>query len=107
MLQQSLSKLQTPSCNRCSCNIIVGGATKSQQVAKGSIDEAIQSFFLRGKDKYGDKIARFRASPKVHKSPWALRPVIAKCGTYIECLRGCPSNFFGMHIMRAFTLFMG
>eukprot|EP00984_Skeletonema_dohrnii_P010740 scaffold4215_cov128-Skeletonema_dohrnii-CCMP3373.AAC.1 len=53
---------------------------------EGSIDEAIQSFFLRGKDKYGDKIARFRASPKVHKSPWALRPVIAKCGTYIECL---------------------
>ena len=27
--------------------------------------------------------------------------------SHLCLLRGCPSNFFGMHIMRAFTLFMG
>lgn len=53
---------------------------------EGTIDEAIQDFFSRGKEYYGDKIARFRATPKVHKTPWALRPVIAKCGTTVECL---------------------
>lgn len=43
-------------------------------------------FFHQTEEKYGDNIARFRASPKVHKSPWNLRPVIAKCGTTIKDL---------------------
>ena len=51
-----------------------------------SICPEIQAFFHRTEEKYGDNIARFRASPKVHKSPWNLQPVIAKCGTTIEGL---------------------
>ena len=57
------------------------GSTYSDTI----IDE-IQTFFTRGSRKFGNKRAVFRAMPKIHKSPWALRPVIAKVGTTIECI---------------------
>jgi hypothetical protein len=41
---------------------------------------------LRSFDTYGDKIAPFRATAKVHKNPVKLRPMVAKCGTAIEAL---------------------
>lgn len=52
----------------------------------GSIPDEIQTYLYKNQQKHGDTVARFRASPKVHKNPWALRPVIAKCGTTIEGL---------------------
>ena len=38
------------------------------------LGKAVQTYIYRGREKYGDSIARFRASPKVHKDPWTLRP---------------------------------
>ena len=53
-----------------------------------TIEESIRAdFFNRGRKLHGTNIAKFRATVKVHKLPaQKLRPVIAKCGTSIECL---------------------
>ena len=40
----------------------------------------------QGYKKYGDKIAKCRATMKVHKSPWKQQPVVSKCGTLLECI---------------------
>ena len=44
------------------------------------------TFFKRAMQIYGDNIARFRATAKVHKFPVKLRPVVAKVGTAIEAV---------------------
>ncbi|KAL7522484.1 hypothetical protein ACHAWX_007171 [Stephanocyclus meneghinianus] len=42
-------------------------------------------------------IAQFRATVKVHKQPWQLRPVVAKIGTYIEGLsKWLDKQLFGL-----------
>jgi hypothetical protein len=50
------------------------------------LPKKVLTFMLRSFDTYGDKIAPFRATAKVHKNPVKLRPVVAKCGTAIEAL---------------------
>ena len=50
------------------------------------LPKKVITFMLRSFDTYGDKIAPFRATAKVHKNPVKLRPVVAKCGTAIEAL---------------------
>ena len=51
-----------------------------------SFEESVLTYFNRAKDAYGDRVAIFRATAKVHKDPVKLRPVVAKCGTYIEAV---------------------
>ena len=53
---------------------------------KEVLGEAVVTYMSRGYKKYGDKIAKFRSTVKVHKSPWKLRPVVSKCGTLLECI---------------------
>ena len=39
------------------------------------------TFFNRNRKIYGDNIARFRATAKVHKHPVKLMPIVAKVST--------------------------
>ena len=50
------------------------------------LDRSVLTFFYRAQKLYGDKLAVFRATAKVHKNPVMYRPVVAKCGTAIEAV---------------------
>ena len=52
----------------------------------------VLTFFKRGMELYGDSIARFGATAKVHKLPEMLRPVVAKVGTAIESVSSAASR---------------
>ena len=53
---------------------------------KDALGDEIARFMMRGYTLYGDKVAKFRFTVKVHKQPIMLRPVVSKVGTYIECV---------------------
>jgi hypothetical protein len=53
---------------------------------KDALEEPVVTFMLRGYKKFGDKISKFRATIKIHKNPPKTRPVVSKCGTYLECI---------------------
>ncbi len=53
---------------------------------RDALGEATLTFMLRGYRSFGDKIAKFRTTVKIHKNPWKLRPAVAKCGTILECM---------------------
>ncbi|KAL7515990.1 hypothetical protein ACHAWX_001051 [Stephanocyclus meneghinianus] len=41
---------------------------------------------IRSYKLFGDKIPMFIAIVKIHKNPWKLCPIVAKCGTILECV---------------------
>ena len=43
-------------------------------------------YIHEGLCQFKDKIARFRMSGKVHKSPWKTRPIVCCVGTSMNCL---------------------
>ena len=53
---------------------------------KNILGDEVCTFMLRGYREFGDKIAQFRTTVKIHKNPWKLRPIVAKCGTILECV---------------------
>ena len=42
------------------------------------------TFFKRGEEQCGDKIAQFYLTIKVHKTPYKFRPIVATCGTLLS-----------------------
>jgi hypothetical protein len=74
--------------NRCAfqreLNAMTYKALRFQNAA--SIPEHIRSYISKCYDIAGTKQGRFRATAKVHKSPHALRPINAKCGTGPESI---------------------
>lgn len=50
----------------------------------GLISEAEGTYLLEALDRYEDKPTRFRLSIKVHKSPWATRPIVCCAGTALN-----------------------
>ena len=51
-----------------------------------NLPKNVRIYFTRAKKKYGERIAIFRVSAKVHKDPVMFRPIVAKCGTWIEAI---------------------
>jgi hypothetical protein len=54
--------------------------------SKSALGEEVARFMMRGYTLYGDSVAKFCFTVKVHKQPVMLRPVVSKVGTYIECV---------------------
>ena len=53
---------------------------------KEALGNSIRIFMLQSYKLFGDKIPTFRAIVKIHKNPWKLRPIVAKCSTILECV---------------------
>ena len=50
------------------------------------IPKSVLTFLKHSRKTHKNRVAIFRATAKVHKTPVCLRPVVAKCGTTIEAL---------------------
>ena len=49
-----------------------------------TISEAETTFLMRAKRRNPNKLARFRCTAKVHKTPWKTRPIVCCSGTWIN-----------------------
>ena len=49
-----------------------------------ALEEPVCIFLGRCKRLYRNKIAKFYGTIKIHKSPWKVRPIVSKVGTYLE-----------------------
>ena len=48
------------------------------------ISKAENTYLIRAYKKCGERIARFRMTMKVHKTPWKMRPIVACSGTWMN-----------------------
>ena len=48
------------------------------------ISKAEYTFLIRALKYYPDKLARYRQTCKIHKTPWKMRPIIACVGTFMN-----------------------
>ena len=51
---------------------------------RDSIAPNEQLFLRRAMEQFPSKFARFRLTPKVHKSPWTTRPIVSCSGTFMN-----------------------
>ena len=49
-----------------------------------TISKAEETFLRRSINKYPDKLARFRMTAKVHKTPYKMRPIVCCVGTFVN-----------------------
>ena len=50
------------------------------------ISEAEETYLHRARRRDGDRLARFRMTAKVHKTPWKTRPIVCCAGTWMIML---------------------
>ena len=60
-----------------------GETTEKEYV---TISQAEEIFLQRSAKKCGNKFAKFYITAKIHKTPWATRPVVSTCGTLMAGL---------------------
>lgn len=49
-----------------------------------AISKAEHTYLLRAIKKFGEKLARFRMTLKIHKIPWKTRPIVCCAGTWMN-----------------------